>query len=485
MRDMRDYLEWLEARNELIRVEEELSPELEIPAFLRRVMYEKAGAVLFERVKGHPEWRVAGNLFTGVETVREALGVERLEEIGERPLKLMESLPLGLSDKLSSLGKLRELGNYLPKLVRKAEFTRNVVEDEPLNFVPAFKTWPKDGSRYLTYPLVCFSDPKGVNSISVYRVMLLDGERGVIHWQVHKRGSQAWRDYLERNGGKMPVAIAIGSDIGTLLTAVSPVPYPMDKLLFAGFVRGSGLELYRLPNGVLVPANAEAVIEGYVQVDELSEEGPFGDHFGFYDKPSERNELYPVFQAERLYYRDNPIYYGSVVGKPPLEDAVIGKAIERIFLPLMRVVLPEVVDVSFPEYGVFQGVAIVSIKKRYPGHGKKVLNALWGTGQMALTKVIIVVGEDINPHDINQVIWAIASFVNPERDVLVIPKAHTDALDPAVPRPPLGSKLGIDATRKFPEEMDGRVVEEVEEDPEVLGRLEDLFKKYLGGGDDL
>ncbi len=481
MRDMRDYLEWLEARNEVIRVEEELSPELEIPAFLRRVMYEKAGAVLFERVKGHPEWRVAGNLFTGVETVREALGVERLEEIGERPLKLMESLPLGLSDKLSSLGKLRELGNYLPKLVRKAEFTRNVVEDEPLNFIPAFKTWPMDGSRYLTYPLVCFSDPKGVNSISVYRVMLLDGERGVIHWQVHKRGSQAWRDYLERNGGKMPVAIAIGSDIGTLLTAVSPVPYPMDKLLFAGFVRGSGLELYRLPNGVLVPANAEAVIEGYVQVDELSEEGPFGDHFGFYDKPSERNELYPVFHAERVYYRDNPIYYGSVVGKPPLEDAVIGKAIERIFLPLMKVILPEVVDVNFPEYGVFQGVAIVSIKKRYPGHGKKVLTALWGTGQMALTKVIVVVSEDINPHDINQVIWAIASFVNPERDVLIIPKAHTDALDPAVPRPPLGSKLGIDATRKLPEEMDGRVVEEVEEDPEVLGRLEDLFQKYLGG----
>ncbi|WP_297507390.1 UbiD family decarboxylase [Thermococcus sp.] len=481
MRDMRDYIEWLERRGELIRVEEELSPELEIPAFLRKAMYEKRGAVLFERVKGHPDWKAVGNLFTSVETVREALGVSRLEEIGERPLKLVESLPLGLSDKLSSLGKLKEMSSYLPKVVRKAEFTRNVVEDEPLNFIPAFKTWPKDASRYLTYPLVCFSDPRGVNSISVYRVMLLDGSTGVVHWQVHKRGSQAWRDYLERNDGKMPVAIAIGSDIGTLLTAVSPVPYPMDKLLFAGFVRGRGLELYRLPNGVLVPANAEAVIEGYVDVNELSEEGPFGDHFGFYDKPSERNELYPVFHAERLYYRDDPIYYGSVVGKPPLEDAVIGKAIERIFLPLMRMVLPEVVDVNFPEYGVFQGVAVVSIKKRYPGQGKKVLNALWGTGQMALTKAIIVVSEDIDVHDINQVIWAVASFVNPERDVLIIPNAHTDALDPAVPNPPLGSKLGIDATRKLPLEMNGRVVEEVEEDPEVLGRLEDLFKKYLGG----
>ncbi len=481
MMNMRDYLEWLEKRGELIRVEEELPPELEIPAFLRKVMYEKRGAVLFERVKAHPEWRVAGNLFTSVETVREALGVSRLEEIGERPLKLLESLPLGLSDKLSSLGKLKEMSAYLPKIVRRAEFTRNVLEDEPLNFIPAFKTWPKDASRYLTYPLVCFSDPRGINSISVYRVMLLDGERGVVHWQVHKRGSQAWKEYLEKNDGKMPVAIAIGSDIGTLLTAVSPVPYPMDKLLFAGFVRGKGLELYRLPNGVLVPANAEAVIEGYVKVDELSEEGPFGDHFGFYDKPGERNELYPVFHAERLYYRDDPIYYGSVVGKPPLEDAVIGKAIERIFLPLMRMVLPEVVDVNFPEYGVFQGVAIVSIKKHYPGQGKKVLNALWGTGQMALTKVIIVVSEDINPHDINQVIWAVSSFVNPERDVLVIPNAHTDALDPAVPNPPLGSKLGIDATRKLPLEMEGRVVEEVEEDPKVIERLEGLFRKYLGG----
>lgn len=481
MRDMRDYLEWLEERGRLIHVEEELSPELEIPAFLRKAMYEKKGAVLFERVKGFPEWKAVGNLFTSVETLEEALGVGKLEEIGKRPLNILESVPLGLSDRLSSLGKLKEMSSYLPKVVRKAEFRKNVVEDEPLTFIPAFKTWPRDASRYLTYPLVCFSDPRGVNSISVYRVMLLDGERGIIHWQVHKRGSQAWRDYIEGNGGEMPVAIAVGSDIGTLLTAVSPVPYPMDKLLFAGFVRGKGLELYRLPNGVLVPANAEAVIEGYVDVNELSEEGPFGDHFGFYDKPSERNELYPVFHAERLYYRDKPIYYGSVVGKPPLEDAVIGKAIERIFLPLMRIVLPEVVDVNFPEYGAFQGVAIVSIKKRYPGQGKKVLSALWGTGQMALTKVIIVVSEDVNVHDINQVIWAIASFVNPERDVLIIPNAHTDALDPAVPAPPLGSKLGIDATKKLPEEMGGRVVEEVEEDPEVLKKLETLFKKYLGG----
>ncbi|ASJ02018.1 menaquinone biosynthesis decarboxylase [Thermococcus profundus] len=480
MKDMREYLSWLEKRGELIRVEEELSPELEIPAFLRRVMYSKAGAVLFERVKGYPEWRIAGNLFTGVETLKDALGVERLEEIGERPLKLFEGLPLGFSDKLSSLGRLKEMSAYLPKVVRKAEFTKNVIEDNPLDFIPAFKTWPRDAGRYLTYPLVCFSDPKEVNSISVYRVMLLDGERAVLHWQIHKRGSQAWRDYIEKNGGKMPVAIAIGSDIGTLLTAVSPVPYPLDKLLFAGFVRGKGLELYRLPNGVLVPANAEAVIEGYVDVKELHEEGPFGDHFGFYDKPAERNELYPVFHAERVYYRDDPIYYGSVVGKPPLEDAVIGKAIERIFLPMMKMILPEVVDVNFPEYGVFQGIAIVSIKKRYPGHGKKVLNALWGTGQAALTKVIVVVSEDINPHDINQVIWAIASFVDPQRDVLVIPNAHTDALDPAVPNPPLGSKLGIDATRKLPEEMNGRVVEEVEEDPQVLKRLEGLFKKYLG-----
>ncbi|WP_457751681.1 UbiD family decarboxylase [Thermococcus sp.] len=485
MKDMRDYLDFLEREGKLIRIEEELSPELEIPAFLRRAMYEKKGAVLFERVKGCSEWRVAGNLFTDLETLKKALSVEKLKEIGERPLKLMESLPLGFSDKLSSLSKLKELSSYLPRLIKKAEFTKNIVEDDPLDFIPAFKTWPKDGSRYLTYPLVCFSDPRRVNSISVYRVMLLDGSRGVIHWQIHKRGSQAWRDYLERNEGKMPVAIAIGSDIGTLLTAASPVPYPMDKLLFAGFVRGRGIELYRLPNGVLVPANAEAVIEGYVDVKELHEEGPFGDHFGFYDVPADRNELYPVFHAERMYYREDPIYYGSVVGKPPLEDAVIGKAIERIFLPMMRVILPEVVDVNFPEYGVFQGVAIVSIKKRYPGQGKKVLSALWGTGQMALTKVIIVVSDEVNVHDINQVIWAVSSFVNPERDVLVIPHAHTDVLDPAVPRPPLGSKLGIDATRKLPEEMDGRIVEEVEEDPEVIERLEGLFKKYLGGGDGL
>ncbi len=473
--DMRGYIEWLREEGLLIDVEEPASPILEIPALLRRVMKNEGPALFFHNVKGHPGWRVAGNLYVNILAVRKALGVGKLEEIGERLVALaLREPPMTRIAKLRALREIGDIGRYMPVLTGKAKFLENEYspEEYPLTKIPAFKTWPQDGGRYLTFPLVVTRDPVlGVNNVGVYRVMLLDGKRGVIHWQVHKRGAQAYFD----SEGKMPVAIAIGSDPATMFTGVAPVPYPMDKWLFAGVMKGSGVRLYRLPSGLLVPANSEVIIEGYVRKGELHSEGPFGDHWGYLDEPIEK---YPVFHVERIYMRDDPIYYGSVVGPPPMEDAVIGKVVERVFLPLMRMVLPEIVDVNFPVHGVFQGMMIVSIRKRYPGHAKKVMMGLWGIGQTSLTKIIIVVDEDIDPHNINQVIWAISSNVNPRRDVLVVPYTHTDALDPAMEAPSYGSKLGIDATRKLPEENNGRPwPKRLQEDPETKAWAERMFKK--------
>ncbi len=455
LKDLRSYIEWLESKNSLVRVNVEASPILEIPALLRRVMYSGGPALLFENVKGYPDWRVAGNLFPSLETFREALGVERLEEIGFRLLRsALQPPPMGFREKLKALREASSMAKMLPSETGRAPFTSNTITSggAPLDLIPAFKTWPGDASRYLTFPLVVTKDPDtGSYNIGVYRVMLVDGETGVVHWQIHKRGAE---DYEKHRGGReIPIALVVGSDPATLFTGVAPVPPPLDKYFFAGIVRGRGIQLYRLDNGLHVPANAEVVIEGYIVPGETSREGPFGDHWGFYDSPIEE---YPVVHVTRMHYRDNPIYYGSVVGLPPLEDAVIGKAVERVFLPLMRMIFPEIVDVNFPVHGVFQGAMIVSIRKRYPGHGKKVISGLWGVGQTSLTKMIIVVDESVDPHNMCQVLWAVTSYVDPQRDVIILGGAHTDMLDPASRAPGYGGKLGIDATRKLPEESGGR-----------------------------
>ena len=479
VRDLRDYLGFLEETGRLRRVREPVSPVLEIPEILRRVMYRRGPAVLFESVEGHPGWRVAGNLFCCREALLGALGVERLEEVGERLFEPLKGPPpIGLGEKVRALRDVLHLGRYAPRAVGRPGFRERVLEggDARLSLLPAFKVWPRDGGRYLTYPLVTVRDPStGVTTMSVYRVMIAGERDAVVHWQIHKRGTIADQDARARGESRIPAAIVVGADIGTLLTGAMPVPYPMDKLLFAGVVRGEGLPVYRLPNGVYVPANAEVVLEGYIDLEDRRREGPYGDHFGYYDEP---DRLFPTFKLERLWMREDPIYYGSVTGKPVLEDGVIGWAAERIFLPALRMLLPEVVDLYLPPEAVFQGLAIVSIRKRYPGHGKKVLLALMGLAQLSLTKIFIVVDEDIRPSDWGAVLWALASHVDPQRDVLVVPHTHTDELDPATPVPRYGSKLGIDATRKLPEEYGGkRWPEEVSADEETRRRVDEKWPR--------
>jgi len=476
-KDLREAIATLEKWGLLRRVRVEVNPILEVAEIARRVMYGRGPTLLFENIKGYPGWRMATNLFRDLDTVRRLLGVERLEDIGERLIKpLTGPPPIGLTDKLSSLFDVLKLGMYTPRKVSRGLFEDNVIESTGFDRTPIPKIWPGDAGRYITYGLVLSRDPEsGVNNMGVYRVQILDGDRAAMHWQVHKRGALAWQKAGERGAKKLRVAIAVGSDPGTMLTGALPVPYPLDKLLFASVVRGSALEVVDL-DGVLVPANAEVVYVGEVDVETLVDEGPFGDHTGYYTPPAK----YPLFRLERVYYRDNPIYYFTVVGKPVLEDAWIGKAAERIFLPFMKMLVPEIVDVNLPPEGLFTGgVAIVSIKKRYPGHGKKVMLGLWGLGLFSLVKVIVVVDSDVNVHDIGQVLYAISTCVDPQRDVVIVPYAVTDELDHTAMEGGYGSKLGIDATRKFKVENYGREwPEEVEPDPETVRLVDSKWRTY-------
>lgn len=476
-KDLREAIATLEKWGLLRRVRVEVNPILEVAEIARRVMYGRGPTLLFENIKGYPGWRMATNLFRDLDTVRRLLGVERLEDIGERLIKpLTGPPPIGLTDKLSSLFDVLKLGMYTPRKVSRGLFEDNVIESTGFDRTPIPRIWPGDAGRYITYGLVLVRDPEsGVNNMGVYRVQIIDGDRAAMHWQVHKRGALAWQKAGERDAKRLRVAIAVGSDPGTMLTGALPVPYPLDKLLFASVVRGSALEVVDL-DGVLVPANAEVVYVGEVDVETLVDEGPFGDHTGYYTPPAK----YPLFRLERVYYRDNPIYYFTVVGKPILEDAWIGKAAERIFLPFMKMLVPEIVDVNLPPEGLFTGgVAIVSIKKRYPGHGKKVMLGLWGLGLFSLVKVIVVVDSDVNVHDIGQVLYAISTCVDPQRDVVIVPYAVTDELDHTAMEGGYGSKLGIDATRKFKVENYGREwPEEVEPDPETVRLVDSKWRTY-------
>lgn len=470
--DLRDYLSTLEEKEYLKRVRVEVDPNLEIAEIMRRVMYSKGPALLFERLKGFPGWRMAGNIFGNMKFIKLALGVERLESLGERFLSILPlKPPSSFGEKVSAFKELVHTGKHLPKVVKKGPVKEVVDEEFTFDRLPALKTWPKDGGRYLTYPLVITKDEEtGVYNVGVYRVQIVGPKRAIIHWHVHKRGAEAY----EVGGKKIEVAIAIGGDPALLLTGVAPVPKALDKYLFAGIMRGKGAELVKGERiDLLVPARAEVVLEGRM-TGEVDVEGPFGDHFGYYTPPAK----YPVFQLELASMRKDPIYHATVTGKPPLEDASLGKAMERLFLPFLKFLIPEIVDVDMPEYGLFQGMAIVSIRKRYPGQAKKVMMALWGMGQMALTKILIVVDEDVNVHDLNHVAYAIASTVDPKRDVLIVPNAHADILDHATPTPGYGSKLGIDATRKLREEYGAEWSEEVSPDPETLKLVDRRWKEY-------
>ena len=457
--DLREYVESLEEIDQLRRIKTRVSVDLEIAEILRRVMYKKEGpAVLFENVEGY-KIPVLGNAFGSLRRLKIALDMENFEEIGERMSALTRlKIPQGLLNKFKMLPKLSEIADYGPKNVNSGPITEVIETSNPsLDILPIIKSFPKDSGRFITFGITVTKNPETqIRNMGVYRLQVIDSKKAIMHWQIHKRGALHY-EMNKENSQKTEVAIVIGADPATVFSAVAPVPEGLDKFLFAGITRKNGIDLVKCRTiDVEVPATAEIVLEGYVDPSELNLEGPFGDHTGYYTPP----EPFPTFTLTGIMMRKNPIYLTTVVGKPILEDAYIGKVIERSFLPLVRLFQPEVVDFSMPPAGWFQGLAIVSIKKRYPGQAKKVMMGLWGMGQLSLTKILIAVDQDVNVHDMNDVIWAVTTRADPKRDTMLIDNAPTDTLDPASPLLNLGSKMGIDATKKMKEEGYERPIQE-------------------------
>ena len=402
---------------------------------------------------------VLGNAFGSMKRLEIGLETDDFTQIGQRIVDMTKmDIPSGLFEKIRKLPELSKMTDIAPKLQKSGPVTE-IFEDAPsFEKIPILKTWHKDAGRFITFGLVATRHPEtDIRNLGVYRMQILDKTHALMHWQKHKRGAHHY-DIKKEKGDKTEVAIVIGGDPATVFSAVAPVPEGLDKYLFAGIVRKTGIKTVKCKTVDLeVPANAELVLEGYVDPSDIRMEGPFGDHTGYYTPP----EPYPAFTLTGIMRREKPTYLTTIVGKPILEDAFIGKVIERSFLPLIKMFQPEVVDFSMPASGWFQGIAIISIKKRYPGQAKKVMMGLWGLGQLALTKIFIVVDEDVNVHDINDVIWAVTTRTDAARDIIIINNTPTDTLDPASPLLNLGSKLGIDATQKTKEEGYQREIQEL------------------------
>ncbi|RMG57788.1 MAG: menaquinone biosynthesis decarboxylase [Deltaproteobacteria bacterium] len=481
-RDLQEYIADLERRGELVRVKEEVSPHLEAAEIADRLVKRGGPAVLFENVKG-AKFPLAMNLFGTMERMQRALGVNSFDEIARRVKEIIEpEIPTGIVEKIKMLPKLKRLADYVPKTVKAGPVKEVVVKEDEINLfdLPVVKTWPGDGGPFITLPLIFTQDPDtGVRNVGMYRMQVFDERTTGMHWHVHKGGAHHYRKYAAR-GEKMPVAVALGCDPATIYAATAPLPEDTDEMIFAGFLRDAPVELVKCETSdILVPAHAEFVLEGYVVPGEMRREGPFGDHTGYYSLADD----YPVFHVTCITRKRNPVYPATIVGKPPMEDCYMGKATERIFLPLLQKILPEVVDINLPVEGIFHNFAFVSIDKRYPGHAKKVMSAIWGIGLLMFTKFIVVFDRDVNVQDISEVIWRIGNNVDPERDTMIV-HGPLDALDHASPLPHYGSKMGIDATKKWKEEGHTREWPDViEMAPEIRDLVTRKWKEY--GFDDL
>ncbi|MEM3144245.1 MAG: menaquinone biosynthesis decarboxylase [Candidatus Nitrosotenuis sp.] len=474
--DTAEFVAALESAGELRRVKAEVDADLEVAEILRRAMYSNGPAILFENVKGY-DMPILGNAFGSMKRLQIGLGMDDFEDIGNRIVEMTKmEIPSGIFNKLKKLPELSKMGDVFPKLEKSGPVTEVFEERPSFNKIPILKTWHKDAGRFITFGLIATKHPQtGVRNMGVYRMQIVDDTHALMHWQKHKRGAHH-HDISKEKGQRIEAAVIIGADPATVFSAVAPVPEGLDKYLFAGITRQKGIKTVKCRTvDIEVPANAEIVLEGYVDPSDIRNEGPFGDHTGYYTPV----EPYPTFTLTGIMRRQRPIYLTTVVGKPVLEDAYIGKVIERSFLPLIRMFHPEVVDFAMPAAGWFQGMAIISIKKRYPGQAKKVMMGLWGTGQLALTKIFVVVDEDVNVHDMNDVIWAITTRADAARDTVIINNTPTDTLDPASPLVNLGSKLGIDATQKTKEEGFERPIQEKVEVDDATKRLVDArWKDY-------
>ncbi len=475
-----EFVEALDAAGELKRIKASVSRDLEVAEILRRLMYSGNGpAVLFDNVAGS-KMKILGNAFGSMKRLEIGLETSDFVDIGKRIVDLTRmKMPAGMFNKLKMLPKLSEIGEYGPKYVDSGPVAEVVESDNAsLNSLPVTKSFSGDAGRFITFGLTVTKHPETeIRNLGVYRIQVIDDKHAIMHWQTHKRSAQHYKMLKEQNK-KIEVAIVIGTDPATVFSAVAPVPEGMDKFLFSGIARKKGIKLMKCKTVDLeVPANAEIVLEGTVDPNDVRMEGPFGDHTGYYTPA----EPFPVFTLTGIMRRSDPIYLTTVVGKPILEDAYIGKVIERSFLPLMQMFHPEVVDFSMPAAGWFQGLAIISIKKQYPGQARKVMMGLWGMGQLSLTKMFIVVDGEINVHNMDDVIWAMTTRADPARDTMIINNTPTDTLDPASPLVNLGSKLGIDATTKTKEEGYNREIQQLAVvDEETRELVQRRWSDYFG-----
>jgi 4-hydroxy-3-polyprenylbenzoate decarboxylase len=446
--DLREFVAHLEKHGQLRRVRARVSRDLEIAEITDRVSKgrsESNQALLFEQVEGF-DVPVLINAFGSPERMAAALGVEHLSDLSARVAKLLDlRMPGSFFDKLRKLGDLFDVAKAGPKRVRSAPCQEVVETDQPsLASLPILRCWPGDAGRYITLPLVFTRDPvTAARNVGMYRLQVHDEQTLGMHWQTHK-GSAEHERVAQEQGKPMEVAIALGGDPVSIYSGSAPLPPGIDEMVFAGWLRGAGVPMVACKTVDLeVPAEAEIVLEGHVDPAERRLEGPFGDHTGYYSLARE----YPVFRLKAITRRRQPIYPTTIVGRPPQEDYWLGKATERIFLPIIRLLLPEVVDMNMPAEGVFHNLVIVSIKKRYPGQARKVMYALWGLGLMMLAKNIIVVSEHVDVHNLSEVAWRATGNIDPTRDLLIV-DGPSDDLDHASVRHRFGGKLGIDATEK-------------------------------------
>ncbi len=446
---LREFLKILEEHNELKTVSTKVSPELEITEIIERKNRQGGPALLFNNVAGS-DVPLAIDLFGSEKRICLALDVESLDSLKEDISSLIKTdFPKNWRDRLKSIPKLKRLAGMQPKIVKKAPCQEIVIKDKPsLNIFPIIKCWPQDGGKYITLPCIISKDPETARrNVGMYRMQVFDDQSTGMHWHIHKHGAA---HYQKSSKMKKPleVAVAIGAEPAVSIASGAPMPEGVDEFLLAGFLKRKPVKLVKcITVDLEAPAEAEIVLEGVVQPGKQRPEGPFGDHTGHYSQ----EDLFPVFQIKCITHRKNPIYQTTVTGRPPREDFYMGQALSKIFFPLLQMVLPELVDINLPAEGVFHNLAIVSMKKQYPWHARKVMHTLWGMGQLMFTKIIIVVDEGVNIHDLSEVWWHVGNNIDPHYDV-TFTEGPVDVLDAAAREKYLGTKMGIDATIKTAEE---------------------------------
>lgn len=480
--DLRDFIDQLEKTGQLKRITQEVDPRLEMTEICDRTLRAGGPALLFENPRGS-DIPVLANLFGTPERVAMGMGkdsVEALREVGKLLAMLKEpEPPKGMKDAWEKLPVFKQVLNMSPKVVKGAPCQKNIIEgdDVDLSKLPIQTCWPDDAGPLITWALVITKGPnKERQNLGIYRQQVIAKNKVIMRWLAHRGGALDFKDWCDTHPGEaFPVTVALGADPATILGAVTPIPDSLSEYAFAGLLRGSKTEVTKsIGSDLQVPASAEIVLEGVIHADEMADEGPFGDHTGYYNEV----ERFPVFTIERITHRDNPIYHSTYTGRPPDEPAVLGAALNEVFIPILQKQFPEITDFYLPPEGCSYRIAVVSMKKQYPGHAKRVMFGVWSfLRQFMYTKFVIVTDDDINVRDWRDVIWAMTTRMDPARDTMIIENTPIDYLDFASPVSGLGGKIGFDATNKWPGETQREWGKPISMDPDVKAHIDSIWQE--------